>query len=467
MPLQVGNRRRVWRRRRSVCRSLGGSVGRSKSPGFVVAALLAACAFLACSCGGEEADDSSARIEPGQKWYNPGGRWHHKAGPRLTEEQSEEIEKLKSIGYLAGSEEPPPEAGVTVYDRERAYDGLNFYTSGHLPGAILMDMDGDVLHEWRYDFIDAWKQGPRDSLPKRAKGAGFWRRAYLFENGDVLGIYDGLGLVKVDSESELIWAYLEGAHHDLDVQPDGRIYVVIRDAHINPTVNPDDPVLEDYIVVLDEDGRELRRTPLLEAFRTPRYSRYLDVMKESGDIFHTNTIEVLDSTLEGEVAGFEEGNILVCVRELDVAAVVDDETGKVVWAARAPWSKPHDTTVLPNGNMMIFDNRGYGGASRVVEFDPKTLEIVWDYHGEDPLDFYSKECGANQRLPNGNTLLTESDGGRALEVTPEGEIVWEYVNPAHAGPDSEFIASIFDMVRLEPDFPLDWLEENGTVHSHQ
>ena len=34
-----------------------------------------------------------------------------------------------------------------------------------------------------------------------------------------------------------------------------------------------------------------------------------------------------------------------------------------------------------------------------------------------------------QRLPNGNTLITEGSGGRLIEVTAEHEIVWEYISP--------------------------------------
>jgi len=93
----------------------------------------------------------------------------------------------------------------------------------------------------------------------------------------------------------------------------------------------------------------------------------------------------------------------------------------------------------------------------VVEFDPATLAVAWEYHAPNARDFYSKECGSSERLPNGNTLITESDGGRAFEVTPRREIVWEFVNPAHAGEENEFIASVFEMVRLPRDFQLAWL----------
>jgi hypothetical protein len=61
-------------------------------------------------------------------------------------------------------------------------------------------------------------------------------------------------------------------------------------------------------------------------------------------------------------------------------------------------------------------------------------------------------------LPNGNTLITEPDPSRAFEVTPEKDIVWEYVNPHRAGENNELIATLFDVVRFERDFAASWLE---------
>ena len=47
----------------------------------------------------------------------------------------------------------------------------------------------------------------------------------------------------------------------------------------------------------------------------------------------------------------------------------------------------------------------------------------------DASKFYSSYISSAQRLPNGNTLITEGSDGRLIEVTPEHEIVWEYINP--------------------------------------
>jgi hypothetical protein len=399
-----------------------------------------------------------------EEWTDPGGRWHTggwrevslEEEAALTEEQREEIERLRSIGYLPGSYPAPVHSGVTVYEADRAMNGLNFYTSGDVPGALLMDMAGTIVHRWRYSYLDAWRAGPRDELPRSSKGSGYWRRAYLFENGDVLAIFEGMALIKVDRDSKLIWARIGSYHHDLEVMSDGRIYTLTREAHIVPRINPDRPILEDYVAVLDEHGTEIDRLSILEAFESSDYFGVLDGMKDSGDVFHTNTIEVLDGRLAPDLPAFRRGNVLITMRELPVMAVIDMERREVVWALAGSWVAPHQATVLPNGHIMVFDNRGHGGMSRVVEFDPVGLTIEWVYAGDPPTSFFSPECGSNQRLPNGNTLITESDRGKAFEVAPDGTIVWKYINPAQAGDDREFIASLFEVVRLPADFPTAW-----------
>jgi len=180
-------------------------------------------------------------------------------------------------------------------------------------------------------------------------------------------------------------------------------------------------------------------------------------MKEYGDIFHTNTVEVLDGSLADRIPAFAEGNVLISIRELDNIAVIDMDAEVVVWGTEGPWLKQHQPEVLPNGNMLIFDNGGSREQSRIMEFDPVTREIVWVYKGDEDNSFHSATCGSQQRLPNGNTLISETDRGRAFEVTHEGEIVWEFFNPARAGEEGNYVASLFEMLRLSPSSVEDWL----------
>ena len=419
------------------------------------------------SAGAPAGESSGTTVPPRvpDEWKGPHGRWHigdwrevsFDDQQRLSAEQQAEIERLRSIGYLSGSEPVPLQSGVTIYDRSRTQDGLNFYTTGDVPGAILMDMEGHVHHKWAHGYIEAWTASPdRPELRPSPKGSGFWRRAYLFENGDVLAVFDGLAILKVDRNSRLLWVTFGGFHHDLDVMDDGTIYVLTREAHIVPSYNPDEPILEDFIAVLDGGGNEIARVSILDALANSEFAVLLNAAKPSGDIFHTNTVEMLDGRLEDKIPAFRAGNVLVTVRELDLIAVVDMDATRVVWGLTGSWKAPHQATILENGNMMLFDNRGNMGASQVIEFDPVNLEMVWTFKGDRPPDFRSRECGSNHRLPNDNTLIVESDRGRAFEVTPDGEIVWKYINPAQTGEELEYIASIFDVVRLPPSFPTDW-----------
>jgi hypothetical protein len=426
-----------------------------------------------------ETTDSSKRASPESRGKNaswpelPPGRWRRDRSAAdadtLTDEQREQIDRLRSIGYVAGSVAAPEAENVIVYDPSRAYQGLNFYTSGHAPEAVLMDMEGAVLHRWRYAFEDAFPDHP---LGRDKPDTRFWRRAFLFPNGDVLAIYEGLGIIKLDSRSRLLWARPYPVHHDLHVEPNGTIYVLTREAHLVPRVSNRAPILEDFVSILDPDGVERERVSLLEVFEnsTDEHSwidasrsfwdkeRTRGLASDPGDIFHTNSIEVLDGRIETRVPAFRAGNLLLSMCHLDTIAVVDLAQRRVVWSMKG-FALQHDPKLTSDGELMVFDNAWNPGRSSVTVLDPATRESVWRYDGSADRPFYSRTCGAAERLPNGNTLITESDGGRAFEVTPEREIVWEFYNPQRAGDDDEYIATLFELVRLPSDFPIDWIAD--------
>ena len=106
--------------------------------------------------------------------------------------------------------------------------------------------------------------------------------------------------------------------------------------------------------------------------------------------------------------------------------------------------------ITPSGNILLFDNGLGKNRSRAVELDPLTMEVVWQYVADPPTAFYTPTKGSIQRLPNGNTLLAESDRGRAFEVTPAGEIVWEFVCPHLTSPHER--ATIVRMKRYSHEF---------------
>ncbi len=388
------------------------------------------------------------------------GRWVKQRPPRndpsLTEEQEAMIERLNSIGYLSGSVESSS-SGVVVHVRNRVDAGLNFYTSGHGPEAVLMDMEGNELHRWRQDFFDAWPEAGRSGHP----GTEFWRRAHLFDNGDVLAIFEGVGIIKMDADSRLLWASSVPAHHDLDILPGGDILVLTRRAHLVPRIHETEPIFEDFITVLDAGGNEKRSISLVEAFVRSDFVQLLHSRKDrSGDIFHTNALSLIERQVAGAPPQFAPGRVLVAMNRLGTYAVVDLESEAVVWAHEDPFrGGVHDPELLPGGRLLLFHNAAGRGSSQLLEFELATGKRTWAHPRTPDNSFFSPSCGTAQRLPNGNTLITESDGGRALEVTRNNEIVWEFFNPHRAGEDGRYIGTLFEVERLPADVAAGWLEE--------
>ena len=414
--------------------------------------------LLGCSASEQPAPEQPAPEVPVELVTGPG--WWKltrsiETDDTLTAEQREEVERLASLGYVSGSSAPQTDDIITVHDRERSWTGLNLYNSGHAPEAFLADMEGNVIHRWSYRFADVWPEAPVDEVPRNMRD--WWRRVFLLENGELLAIFEGAGVIKLDRDSNLLWAWKIGAHHDLEVLPDGRTVVLARRVGILPSVHPTEPTLEDVVLVLDESGQVLQQVSLLKSFEREGFSFQATLSEDHfADIFHTNTIEVLDGRIADRVPEFAAGNVLVSMRLLDRIAVVDLDQERVVWTKTGSFKKQHDPKILANGNLLLFDNNGRGEQSAVQEYDPATMELVWEYRGTAENPFYSEWCGTAQRLPNGNTLITESDYGRAFEVTPDGEIVWEFFNPHRAGEQGQYIANLLELVRLPPDFPVDW-----------
>jgi hypothetical protein len=396
----------------------------------------------------------------GDQTPNVPGRWRKLDEPQFSEVQREQAEQLRSIGYLGGYETASGRSGVTHHERGRVYTGLNFYTSGHAPSAFLMDMDGSVVHRWQRTFADVFPESTEEE--RNLDQVHHWRRAFLYENGDLLAIYGGLGMVKLDRDSRVLWRDNALVHHDVHVEENGDIYTLTREPKLIPRVNERDLVAENFIAAYDANGRLKGKWSVLEAVENSNFAGIWDRERlDRGDIFHTNSIEVLDGAIASGVPEFSRGRVLTSMRNLDAIAVIDLEKNSAVWARTGPFKGQHDPRLISNGHLLLFDNYGISGKSAVLEFDlAADFTIVWSYRGNDESPFYSELCGTAQRLPNGSTLITESDSGRAFEVNEDGSIVWEFFNPERAGENREYIATLFEVVRIPREFPVDWAASN-------
>ncbi len=156
---------------------------------------------------------------------------------------------------------------------------------------------------------------------------------------------------------------------------------------------------------------------------------------------HLNDVEVLREEMAAAFPLFAAGDVLVSIRNLDMIAVLDRETLLVKWWMTGPFLRQHDPDFLPNGHILVFDNRKGGlqrefGYSRILEVDPTTRQVVWSYAGSERAPFYTDSRGKQQKLPNGNVLVTEAQAGRVFEVAREaqgGRIFWEWINGLGGG----------------------------------
>lgn len=336
--------------------------------------------------------------------------------------------RLESLGYLerVTTDPDPARTDVSLHDPDRAHRGINVYCSVRSRDIRFVDMDGNVLHTI--------------TLPEAGDGSD----CLLVPTGD--GDYLALAsplLMRIGWNSEVRWISRRGHHHDIGLDDEGNIYTLSEKPGLLRRGGAPIPIRDHSILILDEHGnvvREIELSPLFGgavAAKRIEWIRRLIRREEpeawpyevANDVYHPNGIRVLDR----EVGAGKPGHLLVCLRDLNLVAIVDPDREAVVWRwGTRELDLPHHPTVLGNGNILVFDNGFVRKWSRVIEIDPATGQIVWEYRGEPRESFFSDVRGSSQALPNGNVLITESTRGHVFEVTQTGEIVWEFWNPDRA-----------------------------------
>jgi hypothetical protein len=341
-------------------------------------------------------------------------------------ESDADLTDLAALPYLSWSDEEadPGKLGVTLYDENRAWNGVNLYTND-VNEAYLMGMTGRRLHTW--------------TLPSEFDHCEHFE---LLRRGQIVAVCSPQALVRLDWDSNVVWINDITAHHDVALLPDESMLVPFGE-----------PLREfngrqvgfDGIARISMAGETLETWSTFE--HLAELHRHFPAIKLDSppqpgarprtayDYFHLNTVEILPETPLGRAdSRFRSGNILLCLRNVHTLVILDRDTWDVVWSwGYGELSFPHMPTMLESGRILVYDNGVRNKMTRVLELDPASEEIVWSYPSPPRRDFYSMRRGSNQRLPNGNTLIAESEKGHVIEVTPKGELVWEFWNPELKG----------------------------------
>jgi hypothetical protein len=264
----------------------------------------------------------------------------------------------------------------------------------------------------------------------------------------------------------------------------GSTFVLCHKNVVNPDIS-DKRLLDDVIVEVTWEGDVVWEWCCSDHFEELDFSeearnilcRNPNIVPSGGgmgDWMHINSVSLLGPNKWHDAGDnrFHPDNIIWSSRESNISAIISKQTGELVWKIGPDYSASkslkelgwiigqHHTHMIPRGlpgegNILVYDNGGWAGYgapnpgsptgiknalrdySRVLEFNPVTLEIVWQHtpkeagvlHPTDSNRYYSPFISSAQRLPNGNTLIAEGSGGRIIEVTPEHELVWEYISP--------------------------------------
>jgi hypothetical protein len=334
----------------------------------------------------------------------------------------------------------------------KAFPGVTLMTGlfGNEVALSLRAMDGTELHRWPALFsrvIPDASYLPPDQVPTNDWDTHL-HGAVLHPDGSVIFNYEYMGLVKLDRCGSVVWRLPYRTHHSVSEDARGHLWVsgrrTLAEGFKSRPPNLAANVTDEVIVEVSPRGEILREISILGVIYRSRHEGVLfptgkDVPWQEGDALHLNHVEVLNEALAPAFPMFKAGDLLVSLRRLNMLMVIDPSTETVRWAYIGPWLRQHDPHFEASGKILLYDNRAienYGHqtdgspafASRILAFDPGTGQTDVLYEGGAANPFYAFRMGKNQRLPNGNILVTEAESGRAFEITAEGQIVWEFIN---------------------------------------
>ena len=356
----------------------------------------------------------------------------------------------------ASSAQPPLErltirrrgVGLRGYDPERAFAGFTLFSplSSSNKTVYLVDMLGNVVHTW--------------TMPYPPGQSGYLtERGTLFYNGQIpneshvgQAPYRGGAALEMDWKGRILWEVNHPDHnHDGIRLKNGNVLLICQKplpVDLVPKVRGGRPGSE-Y-----DDGK-------MDA-------PYLVEMTISGQIVwewlsweHLDPGQDMITADQDDrdvwtVANGVSGNLLVSFRDISTVVMINRRTGAIYWKLGAPpLAGQHAPHILSNGNLLLFDNGPHRldhsfPFSRVLEIDPATKAIVWKYQEARVSDFFSPRISNAQRLPNGNTFINEGWFGRFFEVTGEGAVVWEYVNPYFGARQQLMINAVQRAYRYSP-----------------
>jgi len=341
------------------------------------------------------------------------------------------------------------ESGVRVNRVDLAAPGPTVIAStwrdlGWQPALRIMDKEGNTVHEWKTDPTEIFSRLENPLASLRDYGPPFAR--HIYENGDLVAqLADGL--VRLDACGNVIWALSEPTFHHVGGRAeDGTFWHPARRVEeVDYRGLEGKSVEHDLIVNVSEGGEILREISVLQILdENDLYQLIFKVnarnLRDGGDLTHLNKVAPLSGAMADEYPMFQAGDLLISLRELHLVLVFDPGSLRVKWATSDSLIRQHDPEFMGDGWIGVFDNRWDGtrrgtalGGSRIIAYKPDADSVKIMYPKSQSDTLYTRTAGSWQMLENGNLLITEARAGRIVEVTSDGQRVWDWVNESGKG----------------------------------
>lgn len=308
---------------------------------------------------------------------------------------------------------------------DKVQPGYILYSPYAGKGFVLIDREANIVHEW-------------------ATGR-YTKVAELLPNGHILYARMRDGVFEADWNNNVLWSHRCRQHHDFCRKPNGNTLIVCNEFVFIDRIWRGAMDKNDVFIEVDRGGNVVWEYHLDQGIDDlfallPKFK-----LNEAEDWAHNNTIESLPETELGRRdERFRAGNVLFSGRSIHTIGIVDYDTRRIVWAfGEGELDGQHMPTMLSSGNILCFDNGTSRGYSRVIEIEPVSRKIVWEFRIPDYA--HAKALSGQELLPNGNILICCGNPGVAggwgkpggqpsglsgivMEVTRGKEIVWELHN---------------------------------------
>lgn len=309
--------------------------------------------------------------------------------------------------------------------------------------AWIVQPDGVVLHRWDLDWFTLWPNPDHLDPVNRPKARpGTDIHGMLLEpNGDLTFLFDRQGMMKVDVCGAVKWRLPLRTHHGFDRDDAGNFWVLGLRNHAAPRAdlpNYKPPFAEDEVLKVSPDGKLLQRFSIFTMLQDNDLRGLLYMASRENkstvgteDMLHSNDIDVFRAGMAPGLA--QVGDVMISLRNLNSVVIFDPKTHKIKRVVTGHFVRQHDPDFVDGWTLRVFDNNNVGldhahGSSRIVEYSLKTDTSKILFQGTKAVPFYSQLMGKQDRLANGNLLISEPGGARAFEIDPQGAMVWQYVN---------------------------------------